>query len=422
MLQRTILFVALRYTEFYSADLLERYKKDHDVRIVACVDRESLGKISAPVKQAVDAVHVLPSVNRLDFWPVFAQDDVEAVLRAERAAFPEREVSIICCDELNLTMIGSIRRKHGMRGPNDEELSKFRDKLLMKQLLREDGIRVPQFSPFDAQGFLAGKASWADMVDKVGSRFVVKPVDAAASAGIEVIDSEQRLIAYCKRSDPTCQLEIEEFVDGKLYHVDSFTQEGKHIFHVVSEYTCPNADFAKGNVLGSINLPPEDPLRNRLVDFAARVLDTLKPTNLCSHMELFVTRSEIIFLEVAGRPPGAAVCRSHLLGCGINFMDMDFKIQTGQPIDVLTDAGGHAFWAYVPKLPGKVSRLDGPALKSKFDLQWRVRENEEVLPASTVLDVAAVIVASNASYDQLRRDFEYVRDSWAPFGKNPVLA
>src|ERR1022692_2748058 len=80
MLQRTIMFVALRYTEFYSADLLENYKKDNDVRIVACVDRESLGKISAPIRQAVDAIHVLPSINRLDFWPVFCQDDVEAVL------------------------------------------------------------------------------------------------------------------------------------------------------------------------------------------------------------------------------------------------------------------------------------------------------------------------------------------------------
>jgi hypothetical protein len=422
MLQRTILFVALRYTEFYSADLLEKYKKDNDVRIVACVDREALGKISAPIRQAVDAVHVLPSINRLDFWPVFSQDDVEAVLRTERAAFPEREISIISCDELNLTMVGAVRRKHGLRGPNDEELGKFRDKLLMKRLLRDDGIRVPQFTSFDAQAFLAGRTTYGDLVDKVGSRFVVKPVDAAASRGIEVIESEPQLVAYCRQIDPTCRLEIEEFIDGKLYHVDSFTQEGRHIFHVVSEYTCPNADFAKGNVLGSINLPPEDPLRNRLVDFAARVLATLKPTSLCSHMELFVTRSEIIFLEVAGRPPGAAVCRSHLLGCGVNFMDMDFRIQTGQKIDALVDAGAYAFWAYVPKLPGKVSRLDGPALQSSFDLQWRVRENEEVLPASTVLDVAAVVVASSASYDTLRRDFEYVRDSWAPFGENRVPA
>lgn len=419
---RTILFVALRYTEFYSADLLERYKNEHGVRIVACVDREALGKISAPVKQAVDAIHVLPSTHRLDFWPVFAQEDVEAVLSTERVAFPEREISIICCDELNLTMVGSLRRKHGMRGPSDEELRKFRDKLLMKRLLRDNGIRVPQFSAFDAQAFLAGKTSWGDLVDKVGPRFVIKPVDAAASRGIEVIGSQQQLAAYCRQIDPECRLEIEEFVDGKLYHVDSFTQEGRQLFHVVSEYTCPNADFAKGSVLGSINLPPQDPLRDRLVDFAARVLQTLQPTNLCSHMELFVTASEVVFLEVAGRPPGAAVCRSHLLGCGVNFMDIDFKVQTGQPLDPLVDAGGHAFWAYVPKLPGKVSCLDDPALHSPFDLQWRVRENELVLPSSTVLDVAAVVVASNASYEQLRRDFEYVRDSWSPFGAHRVPA
>ena len=416
MTQRTILFVALRYAEFYSFDLLEKYKKDNDVRIVACVDRESLGKISPPIKRAVDAIHILPSINRLDFWPVFSQDDVEAVLRAERASFPEREISIICCDELNLTMVGVVRRKFGMRGPNDDELSKFRDKLLMKRLLRDNGIRVPQFNSFDAQTFLSGETTYSDVVDKVGCPFVVKPVDAAASRGIEVIESEQHLVAYCKQIDSTCRLEIEEFIDGKLYHVDSFTQEGEQIFHVVSEYTCPNADFAKGTVLGSINLPPEDPLRIRLVDFATRVLRTLKPTNLCSHMELFVTHSEIIFLEVAGRPPGAAVCRSHLLGCGINFMDMDFKIQMGQKIDALADAGRHAFWAYVPKAPGKVNHLNDPVLQSKFDLEWRIRENEEVLPASTVLDVAAVVVASNASYEMLRRDFEYVRDSWLPFG------
>lgn len=407
---KTAVFVTLRYGDYYTPAFLQQQKRLHGLRIVLVTDEASVDAIPIGAREAIDVLHVLPGTRSHGMQTVFSVEDLQRVIETERATFPGRDVRVVCCCEFNLMAVGEVRRRLRLPGPDDVELARFRDKLVMKDRVTRCGLRAPHFTSVKAEAIRDGKVNFDWLARRLGSPFVVKPIDAAGSVGVSVVASQEQLWACVARSMAYEVLEAEEFISGPLFHVDSVVQDGRALLHTVSEYTCPNLDFVGGRTLGSINLPAAAPQARQLAVFADAVLNALAPSSLSTHMEVFITGGEPVFLEVGGRPPGAAVCKAHLVGSGARYMNMDFQLQMGLPIDLPTEKERFAVWGYVPRRGGEVLRCEAPALECGHETQWRVRPGDRLQAANNLADWAGAVVASDSDYGKVRRDFERLRE------------
>src|SRR5439155_95047 len=70
------------------------------------------------------------------------------------------------------------------------------------------------------------------------------------------------------------EYEIEDFIDGVMYHCDAVIQDGEVLFAGVGEYHARPGDYHPGGMAGSL-IVSSGPLHDRIVDFNRRVVAAL---------------------------------------------------------------------------------------------------------------------------------------------------
>ncbi|UUN26971.1 acetyl-CoA carboxylase biotin carboxylase subunit family protein [Streptomyces sp. FIT100] len=343
---------------------LTRYEEfiDHDRHKVSYVV-DALGE-----EGVLAAPSTIASLVRVDDVNDFAS------LRAAVLKITEHVGSVdqlIALSEFTLEIAARVREDLGLPGPTPAEVAVYRDKVRMKQVLAEAGVRVPRFAACeDAERSRAFAAS-------CGYPVIVKPVDGAASIGVHRVDDEAALAQLL----PTLDLgryEVEEFVEGAVYHVDGFVDEHARIrFQAVSRYVNDCLAFGTGSPLGSV-IVQRSGLRNRIEEFAGRCVSALGMSTTPFHLELFVTPSdELVFLEIGGRVGGSEV--PHLLNklFDVNLFETWLRALAGERIwlpDKPADPSGG--WLVLPKptqLPARV--LKATPMREQVPSIWR-----ELLP------------------------------------------
>lgn len=404
-MKTTVILINLRFSDFYSPSLF-KLVKSKGVRLVAVIDEQFKGQMGPHLLPYFDHIHVLTSVVREGYIGEFSINHLRLIVASE--VNNADSVSIVCTDEFNLLNAGVLRREFSLMGATDVELLPFRDKLLMKSLLKAKGMRVPNYK------LLTPSDSYYDLSRELGSYFIIKPVDSAGSHGVHLVKSA---IDFARAKEKTksfeCEFEAEEYIAGKLYHVDSYTENHEIKFICANEYAFPNFDYMRGKVLASIPLDERDPLSDRLIQFTKKCLYVLGANNGVNHMEMFVKQNgEIVFLEVSARPPGAYLNLTHRINHGINLMDIDFALQSGLTMDITqAEKIEKAFFAMFPLAPGRVSALKTPLVNSRFDMIWHVDQGEAIPPDHCknlkYKAAHAIFYANNLA--QLRADFNVVK-------------
>ncbi|MFJ4622041.1 acetyl-CoA carboxylase biotin carboxylase subunit family protein [Streptomyces sp. NPDC088812] len=293
---------------------------------------------------------------------------------------------LIALSEFTLEIAARVRQDLGIPGPTPDEVAVYRDKVRMKEVLAEAGVRVPRFARCtdagDALSFAAG----------CGYPLILKPVDGAASIGVHRVDDETALRELLPSLDLS-RYEIEEFVPGHIHHVDGYADDkGGVPFQVASAYVNDCLSFGAGAPLGSVVLNESD-LRLRIEEFARECVRALGLRTTPFHLELFVTDSgELVFLEIGGRVGGSEVPYVVNRLFGVNLYEVWLRSLAGERIDVPAKAaetsGG---WLVIPKpaeLPARV--VEVTTLKDAVPTVWR----ELVPPVGSVLE-------PGGSYDAL---------------------
>jgi hypothetical protein len=195
-------------------------------------------------------------------------------------------------------------------------------------------------------------------------RVVVKPRGGSGSTGVYVLDAPERAadLAGVVSAEP---YQVEEFVDGVLHHVDAFRVFGAPIAAVASRYTGQGClEHWTDAPFGSRTLHTGDPLSNRLVQEAWRLVDALpSPPTVCVHAEFFVTASGgIVLCEVAARIGGGPIPRMLRQVLGIDPRELWSRVECGLPTDLdavrerVRTAPLAAFYG-VPPRQGRVVRI-----------------------------------------------------------------
>ncbi|MFJ9027860.1 acetyl-CoA carboxylase biotin carboxylase subunit family protein [Streptomyces sp. NPDC102274] len=286
---------------------------------------------------------------------------------------------LIAVSEFTLGIAAEVREALGIPGPRPEDVAVYRNKLRMKELVAEAGIRVPLFAS-------CGTAESAvTFARTTGFPLILKPVSGAASMGVHRVDDEGTLTTQLEQID-TGDYELEEFIDGAIYHVDGFAGEDSQVpFLAVSRYINDCLSFESGGQpLGSV-VVQASPLRSRIEEFTRRCMSALGMSSMPFHLELFVTPDgDLVFLEVAGRIGGAEVpyLTEKLFGVNLFQVWLDALCEGRVTLPPMTGdpSGG---WLIIPKPDGLPARVvTVTPMRGDFGTIWRelVPSPGEVLP------------------------------------------
>jgi len=249
-------------------------------------------------------------------------------------------------------------------------------------------------------------------MQKQFGRIVVKPIDGSGSVETYIIDEMRQVtdVDY-KVKQSRRKFEVEEFVDGVMYHCDIILQNDKMRLFSPSRYLIPTTDYSTSFYSSSV-IESDKKRITLLKRFCSQVLKALSAIDGVYHLECFYTDTEeVIFCEIASRIPGAGVRPAIEVAFGVYLTHALLSISNGDAINQIIPR---------KKNIGQIILFnfsDWNLLRSRFtDCTDEFIEYKQLLADSTTLtrparsssDSAAKFVVSGNSEMELMRNIRFI--------------
>ncbi len=265
-------------------------------------------RLVTTLEKASEAVG--PELESVVAVPRYDEPALADAVRFQASFGGTRPVRLVAVTERILLLAAQLREELGIPGQSVDETLLFRDKIMMKEHLRDRGIRVPEFAPFSV-------AAAVDLLRTHG-RVVAKPRLGAGAVDVTILTTAGEVGGFAESfRDRLEEFEVEQFIDGELFHVDSVVQDAKVVVAVAARYLDPTTSYLTLAPSRDISVPPGQ-LLDRLLDFNQRVIACYPEFTGVTHHEMFVAGDEIYFCEIGARAGGGGVIAAFLSRTGIN--------------------------------------------------------------------------------------------------------
>jgi biotin carboxylase len=231
------------------------------------------------------------------------QDEDAVVEAARRWASPVKVERVECLWEPGVLMAARLREALGADGQTLEEAIPFRNKDRMKQALAAAGIRTPRHA-------IANTAQECrDAAAQIGFPVILKPIAGAGSADTHRADDDAGLEAALALMGHVGEVNVEEFVEGEEYTFDTVCVEGEIAYSSISWYRprpliARTVEWISPQIVMVRDVEAEEYAGGR--EMGRAVLKALGFRTGFTHMEWYKKADgEIVFGEIAARPPGA---------------------------------------------------------------------------------------------------------------------
>jgi hypothetical protein len=225
---------------------------------------------------------------------------------ARRHGAPFRVLGIL---EPLQVALAEVRRRFDVPGPDVATAERFRDKAVMKDVLRAHGL------PCARHKLLRGAADAEAFVAEVGFPLVLKPPAGMASKGTWRIKDAAELADALRAARPTPERPYlaEEFLRGREFSFETVTIDGDVKFHSISHYYPGPLEVVENDWIQWVCLLPRD-VSGAEYEAARRLgvaaVKTLGLETGVTHMEWFQRPDDSLAVgEIAARPPGANIVR-----------------------------------------------------------------------------------------------------------------
>jgi len=258
--------------------------------------------------------HVAKHITNYVRIPTFRDEEV-ALNECERAFIGEDIQRVECLWEPLVIFAGALRERLGLPGMTRDDVLAFRDKDIMKQRVRDAGLRVPK----------SRRVTYAreirEAAEEYGFPVVIKPIAGVCSADTYRVSSSKDIddilpqIAHLKEGN------VEEFIHGEEFTFDAIVINGVPAFYSVNQYhptmlVARQHEWISPGDLTFAN--PDIPKLKGGVKLGHDVLKALKFETGFIHMEWFLTeKGEAVFGEIAARPGGGNIV--HLINYANDF-------------------------------------------------------------------------------------------------------
>ena len=251
--------------------------------------------------------HELPAMARENLgdygrFPGIFLDNAD--LAPVKAWLGNRKVDRVVCQwEPGVLLCGRLRDFLGVEGMGYDALLPFRDKVIMKDMVRDAGLRTARSERAKSEQEVR------DAAVIVGYPLIVKPIAGAGSMDTFRCDNAAELDAALKLMKHVDEVVVEEFIDGEEYTFDTICHEGKVLFWNMCFYR-PRPLIARTVMwVSPQTMVLREPDAPKYAAGRALGLAVLKALNFrtgFTHMEWYLkANGEAVFGEIGARPPGA---------------------------------------------------------------------------------------------------------------------
>jgi len=248
--------------------------------------------------------------------------DTDIVMHEARKIHQQNPIdSVIAFSEYDLDSAAEVRTQLNINGAKTSDNQLCRNKASMKGALKGSTVRYPCYQEIsfrvDIESFCSDK----------GYPAILKPQAGAASEGVIKIE--------CPEDIPELEnfsgYEIEEYIDGDIYHVDAILTNDSIPYFKVSKYINTCLDFRHGKPLGSVAIDEPD----LITTARALTQEVCKRLNLKSqaiHLEFIESNGKLVFVEVGGRVGGGEIPFVTKRCEGIDLYELWVQAALGVPI------------------------------------------------------------------------------------------
>ncbi len=319
------------------------------------------------------------------------------------------KINIITNSEETMPVCGKVRVIMGL---DKNDYSRFYDKDVMKQVLADStSINIPKYKIFDSARYQNEGPDYIEnlLVDMSYPLFI-KPVALYSSINLTKIHNKDELITWANNNHADALYEIDQFIDGTMYHCDSFIKNGNVLFTFVSQNSRPCYNFTVGEMKGTIVLPAQHPDAILLSDITEKTLKDMGiPDGGVTHMEVIKTSdNKIYFIEIAHRSPGCLIPKMYLTHAGINTIASHYLLQIDPDYNPKPERSIYAAWACYPKKPGTIVSLKKPSslLTSTVEIEWKFDIGSTIQTYSQFgRDYIGTAFLTNEDFNLLYKDF-----------------
>lgn len=292
---------------------------------------------------------------------------------------------------LNLTepyieLAAKIRKKYSIEGMDISTAIKFRNKLVMKKTLSNSDILIPKYR------MISSEEDIINFFETYG-KSVIKPIDGMGTNKTFIMEDLEELKLIINEIDDLGNYEIEEFIEGEMFHCDSVIVNGEIKICSVSKYLNSTLDYKSKGYLSSVMIDDYS-LYDRIKKFNKKVLEIFKYNNGVTHLELFLSNDNLVFCEIAARAGGAGVIPSIKHVYGVNLFEADLKIQLQQPLYTPHTKENYAGWLVFHNREGLVIDISSD---DDFQFDWIYYKNIKAKPGD-LLTLADNSVSSLADF------------------------
>ncbi len=209
--------------------------------------------------------------------------------------------------------IAEARALAGVPGMKPHLARRFRDKDVMKEVLRGHGV------PVAASALVTSEKELHDFVGRVGLPIIIKPQAGVGSRGTHRIESEEDLKALSKVGlTPTkdSPLQAEQFIRAREFTCEAVTIHGNPVWRSGTRYFPSPLEVLETPWVQYCVLMPRE-VEAPWTEFAPINTDALKAlfggetteaATALTHMEWFLRDDGKMFVsEVGARPPGVQI-------------------------------------------------------------------------------------------------------------------
>jgi hypothetical protein len=311
------------------------------IRVTALVDR-----LRQPAFECYEPLFDCVSYIDIDYrdhcfierFPVTAED----VVAPEVTLCSQLVIMSFCEGDIEAT--AELRNRFNLPGMSPSAVEKFRDKMLMKQIISEIHD-VPRAVALDWK--LPTSDLFSLCSDTLGIPFIVKPTELCGSLGVVEVSMYEEFDATCLRRVADDYM-AEEKISGDLLHLDVVVASGTVRWFGCSQYNLPLDRFLHGSAIGSIPLLPEDPWHIRLRDYATSVAQSFSVGDAILHIEVFRRGDHLLFLEAAARPSGGLISVLYEKMFGYNMYQAAVEGRMGLDYEPMATDGRSYFWLLLP--------------------------------------------------------------------------
>ena len=270
-------------------------------------------------------------------WPREAIDEMffmpeelplPQLLNAVSYAARSRKIDrIVALDEFDMENVSAIREHLRIPGMGLTTVRYFRDKLAMRARAREVGISVPGFM------HVLNHEELQEFMATVPGPWLLKPRSQASGIGMKKIQRPEELWPWLdKLGDEQSHFLLEQFVPGRVFHVDSVVSEKQVVFAEAHAYGTPPLDVSHGGgVFTTRTLERDSEDAKALQAINQELIEGLGLMRGVTHAEFLKAHADgkFYFIEIAARVGGAYISDVIENATGVNLWREWAKLEVG---------------------------------------------------------------------------------------------